>query len=343
MALTTSALIESQSALDAVRDDDATRFADLAEGYRRQLHLHCYRMLGSFEDAEDAVQDALLRAWKARQAFDGRAAFGTWLHRIATNASLDAIARRRRRPPTSSLGAPGEVAWLQPYPDRLLEPIAERADEPEAAVVERETIELAFVAAIQHLPPRQRAVLLARDVLGLTAAETGGLIDASQAAVNSALQRARATMRAHLPASRGDWRARVPRDDQENEVLARYIDAAERGDMAALAALLREDARFAMPPEPGVWQGRDVLIEAWTPALAGPSRWGDWHLVPTRANRQPAAAAYLRRSGGSVFRAMAVDVLRIEGGMITDITTFPPRVFASFGLPLELRPDRIRH
>jgi len=183
---------------------DESAFAALTERYRRELHVHCYRMLASFDDAEDAVQETLLRAWRSRDGFAGDGMFRAWLYRIATNVCLDA--RRRRAHRAGVLRSFAEVPWLQPYPDRLLDEAAASGDEPGAAVIERETIELAFVAALQVLPPRQRAALIARDVLGWPASQTAVLLEMSVAAANSALQRARATMREHLPARRADWR-----------------------------------------------------------------------------------------------------------------------------------------
>ena len=322
----------TNDALAAAQAGDHAAFAALVEPHRRELHVHCYRMLGSFTDAEDMVQETLLRAWRHRETFAGRSTFRAWLYRIATNACLDHLERHPRRPS----GGVGEVTWLQPFPDRLLEQTAPPDAEPDAAVVARETIELAFLVAVQHLPPRQRAVLMLRDVLGWSAAESAAVLETSVASVNSAVQRARATLREHLPRRRSEW-SPAGSTDEERSVLQRFMDACERADMSALAVLLREDAVFSMPPHPDVTRGRDAIVELWAPALAGPSGLGELLMVPVWANRQPAAATYVRRSGEPDFHALALDVLRVEGGSITDIVSFEHTeafpVFDLLGLP----------
>lgn len=299
-------------------------FADLVERHRHELRVHCYRMTGSFDEAEDLVQETFLRAWRGREDFEGRATLRTWLYRIATNTCLDALDRQARRPPSATRSSPAEVEWLQPYPDSLLAP---SESEPDAVVVARETIELAFLAAIQHLPARQRAVLILRDVLGWPAAETATLLEMNVTAVKSALQRARATMKEHLPERRLDWRASSTLEEQE--VLRRFIEASERSDLRALAAMLREDARQTMPPASLRFEGREAIIAMWTES------WGDaWRLLPTWANRQPAAANYMRVPGG--YEAVNLDVLRVENGQIVEITTFGTELHEAFGLPLRL-------
>ncbi|HYH30080.1 MAG TPA: RNA polymerase subunit sigma-70 [Pseudonocardia sp.] len=324
----------TDAAVTAARSGDQAAFAALVEPHRRELQVHCYRMLGSFTDAEDMVQEAFLRAWRRRETYAGRATFRAWLYRIATNACLDHLERHPRRPAPS-----GEVAWLQPFPDRLLEQVDPDDAGPDALAVDRETIELAFLVAVQHLPPRQRAVLLLRDVLGWSAAESAAVLEASVASVNSALQRARATLRTHLPRRRSEWSPAGP-SAEERAVLQRFMDVCERADMAALATLLREDAVFSMPPEPGLFRGRDAIIEAWTPALVAPSTLGELRLRPVWTNRQPAAANYVRAPGESAFRGFAVDVLRVDGGEITDIVSFAhTAAFPAFdllGLPATL-------
>ncbi|TQM45913.1 RNA polymerase subunit sigma-70 [Pseudonocardia cypriaca] len=310
---------EISRAVTTVRSGDQAAFAALAEPHRRELQVHCYRMLGSFTDAEDMVQETLLRAWRRRETYAGRSTFRAWLYRIATNTCLDHLERHPRRPRGD--GGVGEVTWLQPFPDNLLEMAAPPDAEPDAAVVARETIELAFLVAVQHLPPRQRAVLMLRDVLGWSAAESAAVLESSVASVNSALQRARATLREHLPRRRSEWSPAGP-SEEERSVLQRFMEACERADMTALAALLREDAVFSMPPHPDVTRGRDAIVELWAPALAGPSALGELLMVPVRVNRQPAAASYVRRPGEPVFRALALDVLRVEGGVITDVVSF---------------------
>ena len=304
-------------------------FAGLTERHRRELHVHCYRMLASFDEAEDAVQETFLRAWHSRGSFDGSSLFRAWLYRIATNVCLDTLRRSSRRLTTMHTFA--EVPWLQPYPDRLLDEVAPSDEEPEAVVVDRETIELAFLAAMQVLPPRQRAAFIVRDVLGWPARETASLLETSVAAANSALQRARATMQEHLPAHRAEWPAREL-SDEERALLERFIDAHERCDAAAVVALSAQDIRITMPPNPFHFEG----IEAFAALLErgfGEDRDGDWRLVPTQANRMPTAASYLRRPGDSEFRAFKFDVLRIEDGEIAEITTFGAALFPAFGLP----------
>jgi len=306
---------------------DQAAFAALVERHRRELHVHCYRMLGWFEEAEDLVQETFLRAWRNREGFDGGPLLRAWLYRIATNACLDALRRSRRRVP--SLHSFAEVPWLQPYLDGLLDEIAPRDSEPDAVVVARETIELTFLAVIQLLPPRQRAVLILRDVLGWSAGETASLLETTVAAANSALQRARATLRERLPARPSEWIGPEP-SEQERVVLERFIDAHERADAAAAVALAREDIRVTMPPHPWCYDGLASIAPLLQQGLSEP---GEWRLVATRANRQPTAASYLRARGDSEFRAFKLDVLRIEGGFIAEITTFDARLFPAFGLP----------
>jgi RNA polymerase sigma-70 factor (ECF subfamily) len=315
-------------------------FAALLEPHRNELRLHCYRMLGSFEEAEDLVQETFLRAWRARASFS-TGSLRAWLYRIATNACLDVL---RQRPPRLLVGLgpaadpdapvppPAELPWLQPFPDQLLD------DDPTTAVVNRETIELAFMAAIQHLPPRQRAVLILRDVVGWSAKETADLLDASVSSVNSALQRARATMREKLPPRRTDWAPAERPSDEERELLARYLDAHHRGDNAALAELLREDARLTMPPHEVWFDGREAILVA--SAKGFTPEFGDLRSVATAANRQPAVAHYLRAPGESDYAALAFDVVRVEDGRIVEINSFVfPQLFPAFGLPMSFRDE----
>ena len=300
-------------------------FAELTERHRRELHVHCYRMLASFEEAEDAVQETLLRAWRSRETFDG-SMLRAWLYRIATNVCLDMLRRTSRR--LSTVHNFSEVPWLQPYPDALLNEVAPSDDQPDAVIVERETIELAFLAAMQVLPPRQRAALIARDVLGWPAIETASLLETSVAAANSALQRARATMQEHLPARRSDWSAGEP-TDEERVLLEKFIEAHERGDAALAVSIASQDLRITMPPAPYLFEGLDKIA----PLLRNALSEGEWRLLPTLANRMPTAASYLRQEGDSRFRAFKFDVLRIENGLIAEITTFGPALFPAFGLP----------
>ena len=308
----------------AIGGDEAA-FADLTERHRRALHVHCYRMLASFDDAEDAVQETFLRAWRSRDSFDGSSLVRAWLYRIATNVCLDTLRRSARRLPAMHSFA--EVPWLQPYPDRLLDEIAPSDEEPDSVAVERETIELAFLAAMQLLPPSQRAAFIVRDVLGWPASKTASLLDTTVAAANSAVQRARATMREHLPARRSEWSAAEP-SARERELLERFIDAHQRCDAAAAVAISAQDLRITMPPFPYLYDGLDVIA----PLLDRALREGEWRLVPTRANRLPTAASYLRRPGDTEFRAFKFDVLRVRDDRIAELTTFGPGLFAAFGL-----------
>jgi RNA polymerase sigma-70 factor (ECF subfamily) len=287
-------------------------------------------MLASFDDAEDATQETFLRAWNSRDTFGGAPGgehnLRAWLYRIATNVCLDALRRRQRRVPTLERSY-AEVPWLQPYPDRLLDEVAPRSDEPDAIVVARETIELAFLAVIQLLPARQRAVLLLRDVLDWSAADTAAALDMTVAAVTSALQRARATI-ARRPA------VAEPVSPYEQQLLARFIDAHERGDDEASLAIAREDIRVTMPPHPMLFDGKAAMTEL----MAAAKGMGQWRLVPAWANRMPAAASYLRRPGDTLFRPFKLDVLRIERDKIAEATTFMPDLLLAFGLPPTLDP-----
>ncbi len=315
----------------AVGGDEAA-FARLAGRYRRELHVHCYRMLASFDEAEDAVQEALLNAWRSLGGFDGSLLFRAWLYRIATNVCLDQLRRDARR--LAKMRSLAEVPWLQPYPDRLLDEAAPSDQQPDAVAVDRETIELAFIAAVQLLPPRQRAAFIVRDVLGWPAEQTAGLLGTSVAAANSALQRARATMQQNLAEHRAEWPAPAL-STQDKRLLEQFIDAHERGDAAAAAAMCAQDIRITMPPYPYLFDGIDAMRPLLERAF-GPQREGDWRLLPTAANRLPAAASYLRRFGDSRYRAFKLDVIRPRGGLIAEVTTFGPGPFAALGLPEEL-------
>jgi RNA polymerase sigma-70 factor (ECF subfamily) len=342
----------------AAQAGDDNAFAALVERHRRELQLHCYRMLGSLEDAEDLVQETFLRAWRKRESVrsPGRASLRSWLYRIATNACLDSLRTRPRRLLPSQLGPaanpplpvqpPVDLPWLQPYPDRLIAPAA---DEPEAAVVARETVEIAFLAALQLLTPRQRAVFVLRDVLGWSAKETASLLETSVAAANSALQRARAELQRHLPERRLEWGAATGTTESERAVLQRFMDALERADTTAISALLREDAIATMPPVPDWHDGRATIMAALAQSLppGAPEHLGRFKALPVGANLQPAAAFYLRRPGDTAFRPFAIDLLRIADGRVAEITSFiapgaveeidyGPDLFAAFGLPAAL-------
>jgi RNA polymerase sigma-70 factor (ECF subfamily) len=348
---------EEGEVVAAARSGDQSAFADLVERYRRELRVHCYRMLGSFDESEDLVQETFLRAWRRRESFEGRSTFRAWLYRIATNACLDHLRQHQRRPvprdPRSALGVSvaarprAEIPWLQPFPDRLLEPTAPSDDEPDAAVIAKETIELAFLVAIQHLPPRQRAVLILRDVLGWSAKETAALLDTSVTAVKSALQRARPALKERLPERRLEWAPSADPTEEERALLQRYMDAHARADIDAVAQMLAEDVLVTMPPHPMWFAGRDALV-AFTAQVFDPSSsWyhGRWRSIVTRANMQPAVAHYVEKPTYEAtsrlpddigYRAQVLDVLRIEGGKVVEITAFEPAVFPAFGLPLTL-------
>jgi RNA polymerase sigma-70 factor, ECF subfamily len=333
-----------QPLVDAARTGDQSAFAQLTEPFRHELQVHCYRMLGSVEDAEDAVQETYLRAWTRLDTFAGRAPFRAWLYGIATHACLDALRRKKARSWPTELAGPGDphnyalaavdVPWLQPYPDRLLEASAPSDAEPEAAVTSKETIELAFLAAIQRLPARQRAVLILRDVLDWSAKDTAAALDISQAAVNSALQRAHTTMAEHLSAGRGEWTSSSTAD--EKALLERMITAWERSDTAALVGMLRSDARLIMPPGLTWFDGRDT-IEVFVRDHVFGEMGGGWAAVPTAANRQPAFALYYKPPGEPVHQAFAICVLRVEGDVVAEIALFQqPELFPSFALPAVL-------
>jgi RNA polymerase sigma-70 factor (ECF subfamily) len=298
-----------------------------ATRHRRALHVHCYRMLGSFEEAEDAVQETMVRAWRAQDTFTDRSGAGArpWLYRIATNVCLDLLRGRARRPQT---GSPADLPWLQPYPDRLLDELADPALGPDALVVARETIELAYLALVQLLPPRQRAVLLLREVLDWSAAETAAALDLSVAAVNSALQRARATL-ARQPAGHAPAHPPSPAD---REVLEAFIAMHEHGDVEGALELLREDIRVTMPPHPWLYEGRTAMRELMARAF-DPAEFLGWRLVPAWANRQPAAISYALLPADHRWHAFKIDVLRVENGLIREVTTFDPTLVRAFGHP----------
>jgi RNA polymerase sigma factor (sigma-70 family) len=287
---------------------DRASFSASVERYGRELHVHCYRMLGSFEESEDLVQETFLRAWRRRETFEGRSSLRAWLYKIATNACLDALDKRPR-----TMSATGEVLWLQPYPDQLLEELGGEGGDPEAAVVSKETIELAYLVAIQRLVPLQRAVLILRDVLGCSAA--------------------RAAMKKHLPERRDEWRSGIDATAAERELLDRYVEYSESPEPIALKRLLSEDVRFSMPPQPGIWEGRDEVVQSWVDGGFGSESFGSMRCVLTRANRQPAVACYVRKPGDDGYSPLAIDVLRIVDGAVADIVTFDGSLFGWFGLP----------
>jgi RNA polymerase sigma-70 factor, ECF subfamily len=321
---------------------DGDAFVAATGRYRRELEVHAYRMLGSAEDAEDIVQETFLRAWRRRETFHGKATLRAWLYGIATNASLDLLERRSRRLLPQHVGEPTdpdvapdraeEITWLEPYPDQLLDEVVSGEDPPDEAIVARETVELAFLVAIQQLPPRQRAVLILRDVIGWSARETATMLEMSLVAGNSALQRARETLREHLPERRDDWRRSHPPDRSEQEVLERYMDAWKRTDVHALAALLKEDAHLTMPPSAAWVFGRDAVARFFANFPFRPSARRHLH-VPTRANRQPAYAVFLQAEPGAPPEPFALEVLRIEDGLIAELHYFlQPELLGRFAV-----------
>jgi RNA polymerase sigma-70 factor, ECF subfamily len=332
--------------LDRAKKGDQRAFQDVAEPYRRELQLHCYRMLGSLHDAEDLVQETFLRAWRGLSRFEGRASLRSWLYRIATNACLNTLASRTnphrvvpetQGPPAGQMpeGMPAtEVSWLEPYPDAALEGIADTAASPQARYEMREAVQLAFIAAIQLLPPRQRAVLLLRDVLGWSSGETAGLLEASIASVNSALQRARATL------GKGSNRPTVipVPDDRQRALLDRYVRAWEGADIDTLVALLREDAVLSMPPWKQWYRGREAARAFFTWAFVWKSTsYRPFRLIPTAANQQPAFGMYHRGEEEHEYRVHAIQLLTPKDDKIAALTFFrDPQLFAAFGLPAVL-------
>jgi RNA polymerase sigma-70 factor (TIGR02960 family) len=327
------------------RAGDGEAFRELTEPYRRELQVHCYRMLGSVQDAEDTVQDTLLAAWQAFGGYDGeRASLRTWLYKIATNRCLNALRSGRRRaarewdvpkvqPPEPT--RLGEVIWLQPYPDALLEsaPGAPGAPlGPEARYEQAETISLAFVTALQVLPPRQVAVLILRDVLGFHASEVAGMLEATTGSVNSALKRARASLRRQLPPGDGREPAPAAGSPAEEAIVARFVSAWQSADLDTLVALLTDDVFVSMPPMPFEYAGLDAVVR-FSASLFGAGRRYD--LVPTRANGQPAFGAYLRAAGG-IRHGTSLYVLTLSGGRISAMTRFEAGVLPWFGLPRSL-------
>ena len=313
-----------------------TPFDEIVGRHGRELHVHCYRLTGSVVEADDLVQETFARAWRARARFEGRSSVRTWLYRIATNVSLDALGHRDRQAvPVGDLLV--EDTRLQPYPDLLLGPAG--ADDapvggPDDAAIDRETVELGLIAALLHLPARQRAALVLRDLLGWTPTEAAEALEVSVAAANSLTQRARASLARVLPGERGAWsRPALTADDRV--VLDRYVRAHEQGDAAAILGLLRADVRITMPPDPpavGVEEAAAFLRSVVEPEL----RPGDWSMVATSANGRPTAANYLRRPDDDTFRALSVDLLALDpDGRIAEINCFlDPTVFPAFGLPL---------
>ncbi|MGI5324743.1 sigma-70 family RNA polymerase sigma factor [Actinomadura nitritigenes] len=327
--------------ISRARAGDGEAFRALTEPHRRELQVHCYRMLGSFQDAEDALQETLLDAWRGLGGFDGRASIRTWLYRIATNRCLSTLRSAARRPakawdiPGVEPPEPtrlGEVVWLEPFPDALLEGAPPVPLGPEARYERTESVSLAFVTALQALPPRQIAVLILRDVLGFHADEVAGMLDTTVDSVKSALKRARTGLRRRQAAQTGAEPPPAAGSPAENAVVAGFVRAWEAADVDALVALLTDDAFVSMPPLPFEYEGRDV-VAGFCAGLFGAGRRFD--LVPTRANGQPAFGSYLRAPTG-VGHGTGLYVLTLAGGRISAMTRFENSVLPSFGLPRSL-------
>ncbi len=334
---------DEKSRLEAALAGDEQAFASLLEPYRRELRAHCYRLSGSLHEAEDLMQESLLRAWRGLPSFEGRSSLRTWLYRVTTNACLDALEKRPGRflpmglgpatPAAEAVAPPRmEPIWIEPWPDQSVDT---SAFTPEAHYTQRESVALAFLVALQLLPPKQRAVLLLRDVLGLQASECADLLETSVAAVNSALQRARETLELRA----GSLREATPDADDEKTaaLLARYVAAWETADVEALVSLLRDDATLAMPPLPQWLQGHRQIGAALEAMVLVPGAGGMFRLVPTRANGLPAFAAYRREEMSAPYQALSLHVLEILDGRITSIVAFlDASLFAPFGLPASL-------
>jgi RNA polymerase sigma-70 factor (TIGR02960 family) len=331
----------TEQSLARARDGDEDAFRELTDPYRRELQLHIYRIVGSTQDAEDLLQETLLAAWRGLGQFEGRASVRAWLYRIATNRSLDALRASRRRPEDQRMTQfpePtrwSEPVWLEPYPDLLLDGIPDEAPGPEARYETKETIALAFIVGLQHLPLQQRAVLVLRDVLGYRAAEVAEMLDTSEASVNNLLRRARAAFESRLPAT-GRERAPLPNSRLERDVVDRFAETVESGDVDGMVALLTDDAWLTMPPLPHAYQGHHAI----SGFLRGAEerRGAPMRLVETRANTQPAFGCYLSAPDSDVARAFSLFVLTLEGERISAITWFADSsVFPQFGLPRMLR------
>jgi RNA polymerase sigma-70 factor (TIGR02960 family) len=329
------------SLLSRARAGDENAFAELVEPYRRELQLHCYRILGSVQDAEDLLQETLLAAWRGLERFEERASLRAWLYRIATNRCLNALRDRKRRPQeVSTMVEPpeptrmAEPTWLEPYPDVLLEGLPDAAAGPEARYEIRESVGLAFVAALQHLPPRQRVAIVLRDVLGFDTSEAAAALGSSENAVKGALQRARATLDERLPAG-GLEHAPLPDSARERELVGRFAAAVESGDTPGIVSLLTDDAWLTMPPEPYEYQGGEAIARFLDDRAA--RRGAHYRLVPTRANGQPAFGCYLPDLHAPIARAYGLMVITLTEDHVSAISWFSERSLLShFGLPRTL-------
>jgi RNA polymerase sigma-70 factor (TIGR02960 family) len=330
--------------LTKARAGDDEAFRELVDPYQTELQVHCYRMLGSAQDAEDALQETMLAAWQGLGGFAERASVRTWLYRIATRRCLNALRTRRRRPaaswPRPGMSPPeptrlGEVTWLEPYPDAFLEGLADTTPGPEARYEAQEAIALAFVTALQLLPPQQRAVLILRDVMGFPAREAAQLLDTTEESVTSALKRARGTLHRQLPPTDSEPPP-APGSAAEQNLLAQLTRAFEEGDVTGIVALLTDDAWLRMPPVPLEYQGRELAVRFFTAVAFAADR--AYRLVPTRANGQPAFGVYLRDPRARVAHASGLLVITLAGHQISAITRFDNSSLAGFGLPRML-PD----
>jgi RNA polymerase sigma-70 factor (TIGR02960 family) len=325
--------------LARARSGDGDAFAELTGPFRRELQLHCYRIIGSAADAEDVLQETMMAAWRGLDRFEGRASLRNWLYRIATNKCLNHFRGSRSMPaPEVPLPEPtrsSEPLWLEPYPDALLDDLPDAAPGPEARYEARESVSLAFVTALQHLPPRQRAALVLRDVLGFRAAETAAILSITVDAANNLLKRARATIAGHLPPGGRD-RAPLPGSARERQITARFADAFERGDVQAIVALLTDDAWLTMPPLPLWYHGRDTVAH-FLYAVSFRSGTRQSRLIPVRANGQPAFGRYLNDPHAPLGHAHGLIVLTLAGDRICGITGFNDNsVLPRFGLPRNL-------
>jgi RNA polymerase sigma-70 factor, ECF subfamily len=335
----------TERTLARARAGDEEAFRELTDPYRRELQQHIYRIVGSAQDAEDLLQETLLAAWRGLERFEGRASVRAWLYRVATNRSLDALRASRRRPEDlqrmTDVPEPtrrAEPIWLEPYPDVLLDGVPDDTPGPDARYEAKEATALAFVAGLQHLPPQQRAVLVLRDVLGFRAGEVADMLDSTEASVNSLLRRARAAFESRLPAT-GRERAPLPNSKRERDIVGRFADAVEAGDVDGMVALLTDDAWVTMPPEPYEYQGPNAIRAL---LLNMEIRRGvPLRLVPTRANTQPAFGCYLPSPQTDIARPYGLFVLTLQGDKISAITRFTDSsVFPIFGLPRKLRVRR---
>jgi RNA polymerase sigma-70 factor (ECF subfamily) len=338
--------VVSERLLMRAAQGDEEAFRELTDPHRRELQAHCYRILGSMQDAEDVLQETLLAAWHGLERFEQRASLRAWLYRIATNRCLNALRDAGRRPPPLELPFDPpeptrvvEPTWLEPYPDVLLEGIIDASPGPDARYETRETVELAFIAALQHLPPRQRAALVLRDVLGFHAAEVADMLDSSVDSVKGALKRARATLEQRLPPTDRD-RSPLPNSPGERELARHFADAWEADDINGIVALLTEDAWLTMPPSTLEYQGRSV-IASFLRENATWRRGQRYRLVPTRANTQPAFATYRTDAHAPIAHATGLVVLTLEGERIAAITQFmDTSILSRFGFPRTLRGER---